>query len=151
MKENGWVCETYDEFRQHYPVPEMKKAGYVNPYNQHTVTFQEQEEYMQNLWNNMRNAIVSRDGVFYPAVDIRNLKVKAFFDNYKCNTYDSIGNLSTIYQDGATPEEAEQNKQFIIDAINEAPDEVFQALGELKDYYDGDKTYGEVIRHHENL
>jgi len=71
MKENGWVCETYDEFRQHYPVPRIWKAGYVD-YTGHTVTFQEQEKYMQDLWNNMRDAIVSRDGVFYPAVDIRN-------------------------------------------------------------------------------
>ncbi len=151
MKENGWVCETYDEFRQHYPVPKYHQAGYVNAYTGETVTFQEQEEYMQNLWNNMRNAVVCRDGVFYPSVDIRNLKVKAFFDNYKCNTYDGIGNLSTIYKDCATPEEAEQNKQFIIDAINEAPDEVFQALGELQDYYAGDKTYGEFVYHEENV
>ena len=151
MKENGWVCETYDEFRQHYPVPKHYQAGYVNAYTGKAVTFQEQEEYMQNKWNNMREAIINRDGVFYPAVDIRNLKVEAFFDNWKCNNYDGIGNFSTIYKDYATPEEAEQNKQFIIDAINEAPDEVFQALGELQDYYADDKTYGEVIYHTENL
>lgn len=150
MKENGWVCETYDEFRQHYPVPKCFSAGYVD-YTGHTVTFQEQEGHMQYLWNEWKDKVVSRDGVFYPAIDIRNLKIQAFFDNYKCSTYDGIGNLSTIYGNYCTPEEAQENKQFIIDAINEAPDEVFQALGELKDYYNYNKTYGEIILHPENI
>lgn len=152
MKENGWVCETYDEFRQHYPVPKEKTAGYVNVYTGETVTFQEQERYMQNLWEDWKDEIVVRDDTMFPKVDIRNLKVIAFEE--ECGyTYEGVNSVSNIYEDGAEtpPEDIARRKYGINLWINEAPDEVLEALGDLRSYYDGYGKYGEVILHPENL
>lgn len=155
MKENGWVCETYDEFRQHYPVPTTKKAGYHNDYTGETITFQQQERYMQTLWEDLKDKIVNRDGIIFPAVDIRNLKVLSYcnggYDGMLHDDYDAINNISTIYENYKYEDEAEAHKRGMTEWIAEAPDEILKALGELHDYYDGETKYGEVIFHPENL
>lgn len=155
MKENGWVCETYEEFRKYYIGPQDKKAGYEYEdffdKKKQVVSEQEEEEYMFGIWNRYKNALVVICGCFFPYMDIRYL----YYLNYCDGAYDgertnpaylvnSFANICKTleeydFEDGTIND----FKNWVMEDIASAPNEVLKALIDIQKYYEN-KNYVKI-------
>lgn len=174
MTENGWVCENYEEFRQHFSVESWDNMTEVSKYdaeakdengNLRTVS-ELREVHYRTVWDRCCNKVVQIGQSFVPCLDIRFLAIAEkqynnFFDYSFFPQEIAFEEIWSGYwdltEDEEDTKEVQNNKENMQRVFNnlmqKTSDDILKKYAELYDYYAPEckdrfkrqYTYGEIV------
>lgn len=127
MKENGWVCETFEEFKQYYKCPKkfIEEEGE-----------QWADEWLKGIWDDNHDKLVVMGTTVFPFADKRYLQFRSY-----CGEHIGDNHFSYIFSGNFNM--TDDDKKSLVEQINSLPDEIYELLQDIGNYYDFNREFVE--------
>lgn len=127
MKENGWVCETFEEFKQYYKCPQK----FIEKHDEQWV-----DEWLRYEWDTNHDKLVVMGNTVFPYADKRYLQFRSY-------CVEHIGDNHFSYVFSGNFNMTDDDKKSLVEQINSLPDEIYELLQDIGDYYDFNREFVE--------